>query len=128
MNASPCFNWRKPRNNSSTCLQNVPAACKEFDLTEQEHEAAKSREKEAARTKLYNQGAQSAVQVCPKYAYEEERIACPCSGDCFSVAVKDYLDGTFKGSQPERVELQKQILLEAVQHFFKNGGVGLTQT
>ena len=37
--------------------KNVPAACKEFYIAEQleEHEDAKSREKEATRTKIYNQ-------------------------------------------------------------------------
>ena len=38
--------------------KNVPAACKEFYLAEREREAAKSREKEAARTTLYNKAAQ----------------------------------------------------------------------
>ena len=32
--------------------KNVPAACKDFYLAEQEREAAKLREKEASRTKL----------------------------------------------------------------------------
>jgi hypothetical protein len=38
--------------------KNVPAACKEFYLAERDREAAKSREKEAARTSLYNAAAQ----------------------------------------------------------------------
>ena len=40
--------------------KNVPAACKEFYIAEQleEHEDAKSREKEATRTKIYNQAVQ----------------------------------------------------------------------
>jgi hypothetical protein len=38
--------------------KNVPAACKDFYLSERDREAAKSREKEAARTTLYNQAAQ----------------------------------------------------------------------
>ena len=38
--------------------KNVPAACKEFYLAERERDAAKSREKAAARTELYNRAAQ----------------------------------------------------------------------
>ena len=38
--------------------KNVPVACKEFFLAEREREAAKSREKDAARTTLYNHAAQ----------------------------------------------------------------------
>ena len=38
--------------------KNAPAACKEFYLAERDREVAKSREKEAARTELYNQAAQ----------------------------------------------------------------------
>ncbi len=35
------------------------------------------------------------------------------SGDCFAAVVKDYLDGTFKGPQSEKVAIQTEILLEA---------------
>ncbi len=38
--------------------KNVPAACKEFFLAERDGEAAKSREKDAARTELDNRAAQ----------------------------------------------------------------------
>ena len=38
--------------------KNVPAACKDFYLAEQEREAAMSREREAARSKIYNEAAQ----------------------------------------------------------------------
>ena len=38
--------------------KNVPAACKEFYLVELDSEAAKLREKEAARTQIYNEAAQ----------------------------------------------------------------------
>jgi hypothetical protein len=38
--------------------KNVPAACKEFYLAERDREAAKLREKEAARTKIYKEAAQ----------------------------------------------------------------------
>jgi hypothetical protein len=38
--------------------KNVPAACKDFYLAEREREAAKSREKEASHTKIYNEAAQ----------------------------------------------------------------------
>jgi hypothetical protein len=47
--------------------------------------------------------ARAAVHVCPKYVYDFEKFACQRSGDCFSDVVKDYLDGTFKGPQPEKV-------------------------
>jgi hypothetical protein len=43
--------------------------------------------------------------------YDEDRFACPRSGDCSSAVVKDYLDGTFKGPPPEKVALQTEILL-----------------
>ncbi len=54
------LNWRKLRFNSSSCLlcKNAPAACKTNYLAERDREAAKSREKEAARTDLYNKAAQ----------------------------------------------------------------------
>jgi hypothetical protein len=38
---------------------------------------------------------------------------CPLSGLCFSGVVKDYLEGTFKGSQAEKVAMQTETLLEA---------------
>ena len=62
---------------------------------------------------MVTQMARSAAHVCPKYVYDEELFACPCSGDCCSNVEKDYLDGTFKGSQPNKVALQTEILLEA---------------
>ena len=55
--------------------------------------------------------------------YDEERFACPCSGDCFSAVVKDYLDGTFKWSQSENVALQTEIL-EAANFQKKSGWFG----
>ncbi len=46
---------------------------------------------------------------------------CPLSGECFSGVVKDYLEGTFKGSQAEKVAMQTEILLEAA-NFEKRRG------
>ncbi len=51
--------------------------------------------------------ASAAVHVRPK------KFECPRSGECFSAVVKDYLDGTFKGSQSEKVAMQTEILFEA---------------
>jgi len=56
-----------------------------------------------------------------KYVYAEERFTCPRSGDCFGNVVKDYLDGTFKGSESEKVALQTEILLETA-NFQKRRG------
>ncbi len=53
--------------------KNVPAACKDFYLAEREREAAKSREKQAARTKIYNDAAQlSRTETDRKRKAEEE--------------------------------------------------------
>ncbi len=70
--------------------------------------------------------ARAAEYVCPKYVYAEERFVCLLSGECFSGVVKDYLEGTFKGSQAEKVAMQTEILLR--QQTFKNGRDGLRQT
>ncbi len=48
------------------------------------------------------------------------------SGDCFAAVVKDYLDGTFKGSQSGKVEMQTEIMFEAAN--FQKRRVGLTLT
>ncbi len=55
----------------------------------------------------------SSARVCPKYVYAEEQFVCPRSEVYFAAAAKDYLDGTFKGSQSEKVGLQTEILLGA---------------
>ena len=46
--------------------------------------------------------ARAAAHISPKYVYAEEQFVCLTSGDCFAAVVKDYLDGTFKGSQSEK--------------------------
>jgi hypothetical protein len=65
--------------------------------------------------------ARAAAHVKPKYVYAEEQFVCLTSGDCFAAVVKDYLDGTFKGSQSEKVVLQTESLLEAA-NFQKRRG------
>jgi hypothetical protein len=65
--------------------------------------------------------ARAAAHVSPKYVYAEKQFVCPRSGDCFAAVVKDYLDGTCKGSQSEKDGLRTDILLEAA-NFQKRQG------
>jgi hypothetical protein len=71
--------------------------------------------------------AKAAAHVNPKYAYAEEQFVCLTSGDCFAAVVKDYLDGTFKGSQSEKMVLQTESLLESA-NFQKRWGWFETDT
>ena len=65
--------------------------------------------------------ARAAAHVNPKHVYAEETFECPRASESFSSVVTDYIQGTCKGSDSEKVMLKANMLLETANFRKKRG-------